>query len=136
MNATKLRATLQLLGVAMFIAGFWFLLLGVGKLINKKWYGVIPLLIWLYSMYIGYLAVMRFSPKSIQHILLLGCFWCFFIIRIPITYVKNLGQYSGPVQGLLSILLIVALVKFYRRARLSLVHAIFPPLPSTNPDSK
>src|SRR6185436_20481566 len=106
MSANRLRATMQLTSALLALLGFWFLLLGIGKLINGKWWGVITLLFWVYSVYVGYLAVMRFSPKAIRHVAILTCFWLFGLLEILIWKIQIGEQSSGSIKGLLLIVLI------------------------------
>lgn len=131
MSANKLRTIVQLTGLLLALLGFWFLVLGVGKLLNGKWWGVITMLFWAYSVYVGYLAVMKLSPKAVRHVSMLSCFWLFVLVSFQIYKIQTGGQYSSAVHGLLVVLLFVGLFRLHRRVVPHLVGEIFPQVPSS-----
>src|SRR5258706_2959174 len=105
----QLKTIVQLTGVLIALLSLRFFFIGVPMLTNGNAWGIVTFLLGLYSLYVGYLAVMRFSPGAIRQISIMSCFWLFFLVRTPLRAVGNHDRLTGGLQGLFAIFLIVFL---------------------------
>jgi hypothetical protein len=82
---------------------------------------LVRLLAGVYSFYVGYVVVMRLSPKALLHFVILGGFWLFLLGGM----LKDLVSLHGALGGLFYILLIFGIVWLCRRTRKFLTRLFF-----------